>query len=74
MLRTFLTLAELIRLFLDMFSISSTLVKPLHLQAIIGETLVVFSRQGLERTGSVDYSRIAYQASIRSDSDVTQPQ
>ena len=34
-MRTFLTLAELIRPFLDMFSISSTLVKPLHLQAII---------------------------------------
>lgn len=34
--RTFITLAELIRPFLDMFSISSMLVKPLDLQAIIG--------------------------------------
>ena len=35
--RTFLTLAELIRPFLAMFSMSSILVEPLHLQAMIVE-------------------------------------
>jgi len=37
MLRTFLTLAELISPFLAMLSMSSRLVEPLHLQAMIGE-------------------------------------
>lgn len=36
-LRTFLTLAELISPFRAMLSMSSTLVEPLHLQAMIGE-------------------------------------
>lgn len=36
-LRTFLTLAELMRPFLAMFSMSSTLEEPLHLQAMIRE-------------------------------------
>lgn len=35
-LHTFLTRAEVIRPFLNIFSMSSTLVKPLDLQAIVG--------------------------------------
>jgi hypothetical protein len=57
--------------FLDMFSISSTFVKPLHLQAIIGGNFGGDLETSLKRTGRI-YDIIHAPDHLHSDdSDVT---